>query len=83
MNPKRSKILLDMVDIVAIVPNIDILDGSRVRKKLLKDEQKTLLAIQRITLQRLRDIDKELAEIERTAAAVERKMITESLEQVA
>lgn len=83
MNPKRSKILLDMVDIVAIVPNIDILESNKARKKLLKDEQRTLLAIQRITLQRLRDIDKELADIERTAAAVERKMMIESLEQVA
>ena len=53
---------------VAILPDNVIIDSDEARRKMLRDELKTLQAIERITLQRIRAIQCDLACIEKAAA---------------
>jgi hypothetical protein len=72
-----------MATLLQITQDIDIMSIDKLCKKQLQDELKTHRAIERITRQRIRDIEKQLADMEKTAAEKDCKMIAESLEQVA
>ena len=54
-----------MGNTVAIALNNEYTDSDKARRKMLQDELKTLQAIERITLQRIRAIQCDLASMER------------------
>lgn len=73
-----------MVETVAILPNNVIIDSDNLRRKMLRDELKTLQAVERITKQRIAAIQRDLANIEAAAAERDCKLLVNSkVEQAA
>ena len=52
-----------MGETIAIALNSEYTDSDKLRRKLLLDELKTLQAVERITTQRIRAIQRELADM--------------------
>jgi len=73
-----------MVETVAILPNNVIIDSDNLRRKMLRDELKTLQAVERITKQRIATIQRDLASIETAAAERDCKLLIDTkVEQAA